>query len=129
MAHPLRGCLIPQDTIGHGLHNVVRSDFGGPRTTVWAALCSRRGITTLLVFRAADSVDSLGSRAGDAGRRISAASRDYMWEHAKNYAEVPADTAGLLAILTHHRIEDGSGCCSVIYFWDGHRWRELAGAD
>ena len=126
-----RDCLIPQDTGRTGLRNVIRSDFGGPRTTAWAALCSRRGITTLLVLYASAPlrVDSLNAQADDAGRKIVAATPDRMWRNAAFYAESPADTAGLARRLTHHGIEDGSGCCSTIHFRDGRRWRDLPGAD
>jgi hypothetical protein len=127
-----RGCLIPQDTTSiAGLHNVIRGTFSGRRTSDWAALCSRRGVTTLLVLRVGASirVDSLNATADDAGRRIGAAEPAYMWSHAEFYAEAPRDTAGLKRLLMHQGIEDGSGCCSVIYFWDGRRWRNLPGAD
>lgn len=124
-----RGCLVPQDTAGHGLHNIIRGDFVGPRSRVWAALCSRRGMTTLLVIRPGGRTDSLGLRADDPGRSIAAATPAYIWQHAEFYAESAADTAGLRRILTHRGIEDRSGCCSLVYFWDGRRWRELAGAD
>lgn len=126
-----RGCLIPQDTGRTGLRNIIRSDFGGPRSTAWAVLCSRRGVTTLLVLRAGAPlrVDSLNAQADDPGRKIAPATPERMWRNAAFYAESPADTAGLRRRLTHHGIEDGSGCCSTIRFWDGHRWRDLPGAD
>lgn len=126
-----RGCLIPQDTARTGLRNIIRSDFGGPRTTAWAALCSRQGVTTLLVLYAGAPlrVDSLDAHADDAGRKIATAAPGRMWRNAAFYAESPADTAGLERRLTHHGIEDGSGCCSTIHFRDGRRWRDLPGAD
>ena len=126
-----RGCLIPQDTGRTGLRNIIRSDFGGPRSTAWAALCSRRGVTTLLVLYAGAPlrVDSLAAHADDPGRSIVAATPVRMWRNAAFYAESPADTAGLERRLTHHGIEDGSGCCSIIHFRDGRRWRDLPGAD
>ena len=126
-----RGCLVPQDTGRVGPRNVIRHDFGGPRTIAWAALCSRRGVTTLLVIHVGASlrVDSLGAGNDDPGRSIVAAAPARMWRQAAFYAESPRDTAGLRRLLTHHGIEDGSGCCSVIHFWDGRRWRELPGSD
>lgn len=126
-----RGCLIPQDSGRAGLRNLIRGSFSGPRTSAWAALCSRRGVTTLLVLHLGASirVDSLNASADDADRRIGVAGPAYMWRHAAFYAEVPHDTAGLKRLLTHQGVEDGSGCCSVIHFWDGRRWRELPGAD
>jgi hypothetical protein len=72
-----RGCLVPQDTGRAGLRNLVRSDFGGRRSSVWAALCSRQGVTTLLVIHIGTPlrVDSLAAREDDPGRWISTATR------------------------------------------------------
>ncbi|MFL5606010.1 MAG: hypothetical protein ACJ8AD_06155, partial [Gemmatimonadaceae bacterium] len=67
-----RGCLIPQDAGRTGLRNVIHGSFSGRGANVWAALCSRRGATTLLVLRPGSPirVDSLNAATDDAGRRI-----------------------------------------------------------
>lgn len=126
-----RGCLVPQDTGRVGLRNVVRGNFTGAGRENWAARCSRGSITTLLVIRTGTAlrVDSLAAMPDNSGRSIRPATPVYIWRLAAFYAEVPKDTAGLRPVLRHAGIENGSGCCSRIFFWDGLRWRELPGAD
>jgi hypothetical protein len=126
----LRGCLIPQDTGRTGLRNVIHGSFSGRGAKVWAALCSRRGTTTLLVLRpgAPIRVDSLNAAADDAGRRIYVAEPADMWRQTTGKLKAPQDTAGLKRLLTHQGVEDSSGCCSVVHFWDGLHWRKLPGA-
>jgi hypothetical protein len=125
-----RGCLIPQDTGRTGLRNVIHGSFSGRGANVWAALCSRRGATTLLVLRPGGPirVDSLNAAADDASRRIDVAEPADMLRHAAGNVKAPQDTAGLKRLVTHQGVEDRSACCSAIYFWDGLRWRKLPGA-
>src|SRR5215203_3177441 len=45
-----RNCTIPQSFIGSKPHNVVRGQFAQANQSDWAVLCSRRGVSVILVF-------------------------------------------------------------------------------
>jgi len=44
------GCTIPQASGATQPHNVIRGEFAKPGKTDWAALCSKDGASTVLVF-------------------------------------------------------------------------------
>lgn len=56
-----RGCTVPQAWLNPEPHNVVQGAFIRPDSKDWAVLCSRAGISRILVFRDGKTtrVDSL----------------------------------------------------------------------
>jgi hypothetical protein len=134
-----RKCLIPQYPYIKTPHNVIRGSFTGEKLNEWAALCSRRGTSSILVFQAdtAKLVAEIaatkdenylqvvdGSGTLGYSRVISAVGKDYILEHYKWYGgpEPPP--------ITHHGIDDAfAEKASVVrYFYRG-KWLELQGAD
>jgi hypothetical protein len=134
-----RKCLIPQYPYIKTPHNVIRGSFTGAKRNEWAVLCSRRGTSSIMVFRAnpAEMVAEIAAandenylqdldEPGTLGysRVISAVSKDYILEHYKWYGgpEPPP--------ITHHGIDDAYAekASKVRYFYRG-KWLELQGAD
>jgi hypothetical protein len=133
-----RKCLVPQYPYNKQPHNVIRGSFTGARRSEWAVLCSRRGTSSILVFRAdsaklvaeiAVAKDDLFLQGDGQGtpyysRVISAVGKDYILEHHKAYGgpEPPP--------ITHQGINDAfAEKASVVrYFYHG-KWLELQGAD
>jgi hypothetical protein len=134
-----RKCMVPQYPYIKKPHNVIRGSFTGARRSEWAVLCSCRGTSSILVFRA-DSAKLVAEIAaakdenylqdidgqGTLGysRVISAVGKDYILEHYKWYGgpEPPP--------ITHHGINDAfAEKASVVrYFYRG-KWLDLQGAD
>jgi len=134
-----RKCLIPQTWHNETPHNVIRGSFTGADRNEWAVLCSRRGISSILVFRA-DSAEPVAEIAaakdedfqqgvderGTLGfsREISAVGKGYILEHYKAYGgpEPPP--------ISHQGIDDAfvEKASVVRYFYRG-KWLELRGAD
>jgi hypothetical protein len=134
-----RKCLIPQYPYIKTPHNVIRGSFTGAKLNEWAALCSRRGSSSILVFQADPAKlvaeiaaardetylqDVDGSGTLGYSRVISAVGKDYILEHYKWYGgpEPPP--------ITHHGINDAytEKASKVRYFYRG-KWLELQGAD
>jgi hypothetical protein len=134
-----RKCLIPQYPYIKTPHNVIRGSFTGEKVNEWAALCSRKGTSSIMVF-CADSAKLVAETAaakdenylqdidgpGTLGysRVISAAGEDYILEHYKWYGGPDPPP------ITHHGINDAfAEKASVVrYFYRG-KWIELQGAD
>ena len=134
-----RKCLIPQIWHSKTPHNVIRGPFTGAKRNEWAVLCSRRGTSSIPVFRA-DSGKLLAEIApakdetfqqdvdgrGTLGysRAISAVGKDYILECYKAYGgpEPPP--------ITHQGINDAfvEKASVVRYLYRG-KWLELQGAD
>jgi hypothetical protein len=134
-----RKCSIPQNHYDKTPHNVIRGSFTGAKRNEWAVLCSRRGTSSILVFRA-DSAKLVAEIAaakdevfqqdvdgrGTLGfsRVICAVGKDYIHEHYKAYGgpEPPP--------ITHQGINDAFAekASTVRYFYRG-KWLELQGAD
>lgn len=58
-----RGCRIPQSYGERNPHNVIAGAFTGPKRREWAAVCSVRDTSTILIFSAAGQlVDSTERR-------------------------------------------------------------------
>ena len=134
-----RRCLIPQVSYDKTPHNVIRGSFTGANRDEWAVLCSRRGTSSIMVFRA-DSAEPVAEIAaakdedflqgvderGTLGfsRAISAVGEDYIFEHYKAYGgpEPPS--------ITHQGIDDAFvEKASVIRYFHRGKWIELRGAD
>jgi hypothetical protein len=132
-----RGCRIPQTPGGDRWQNIVSGRFTGPRALDWAALCSRNGSSTILVYPngAARGVLEV-HRAEDRGylqqdtegivfsRHISPATPAYI--RVKNH---PTLVPGLPR-FDHDGINDAFvGKASTIWFLSAGRWLKLLGAD
>jgi len=133
-----RKCLIPQYPYNKTPHNVIRGSFTSARRSEWAVLCSRRGTSSILVFRAdsaklvaeiAAARDNLYLQGDGQGRpyysrTISVVGKDYILEHYKAYGGPKPPP------ITHHGIDDGfmEKASVVRYFYRG-KWLELQGAD
>jgi hypothetical protein len=133
-----RGCMIPQPGGSGPPRNVIHGDFFGQATEAWAALCSRDGFSTILVFR--DSLDALPAelaRMKDVGylqdvgkgelaysRNISPVDREFIMCHylALGGPKPPP--------IHHHGIEDAFlEKASVTHYWYEGKWLRLQGAD
>jgi hypothetical protein len=134
-----RKCLIPQFPYIKTPHNVIRGSFTGEKLNEWAALCSRKGTSSILVFRA-DSAKLVAEIAatkdenylqdidgqGTLGysRVISAVGKDFILEHYKWYGgpEPPP--------INHQGINDAfAEKASVVRYFHRGKWIELQGAD
>jgi hypothetical protein len=142
-----RGCRIPQGSsmfvTSPQPHNVVQGAFTGVGWREWAALCSVRDTSIILVYRdgAATASDSLG-RLPDIGfqqgtgdgnaafsRVISAISAVQIRQLHARLEKVPNFVA-LPAGAEHDGISDAfAGKGSSILFFHQGRWLILAGAD
>ncbi len=133
-----RKCLIPQYHYNKTPHNVIRGSFTGAKRNEWAALCSRRGTSSILVF-SADSAklvaeisaakDGLYLQEDGQGRPyysrvISAVGKDYILKYYEAYGGLKPPP------ITHHGINDAFAekASFVRYFYRGI-WLELQGAD
>ena len=133
-----RGCRIPQTYEGSGLRNVIQGQFASPGQTDWAVLCSRQGISSILIFwnaseaapgeihAAPDNNYLTPLENGKAGfsRAISRVGKDFIMEHFKAYGgpqPPPIDHDG----INDEILEKGS---TVHYFYRG-QWTELTGSD
>ncbi len=131
-----RGCLVPQTQWAKQPENVISGAYrtGGNRD--WAALCSRGGFSSVLVFwngsgkmtaelgrqKDTDYLQAIDSK-GDLGysRFISTASPDSIRRRKENKQLGP---------FHHDGIEDGfQGKGSLIHYNRSERWIELEGAD
>jgi hypothetical protein len=135
-----RKCLIPQIWGDKTPHNVIRGSFTGAQRNEWAVLCSRRGTSSILIFRA-DSAKLIAEIAAAKdenflqgrndgqeppyfSRVISAVGKDYILEHYKAYGgpEPPP--------IAHQGIDDAiAEKASVVRYFSRGKWLELQGAD
>jgi hypothetical protein len=135
-----RQCSIPQpDGLDDaGPHNVITGRFMSQTSTDIAVLCSKGGVSTILVYRdgATKDVAMLAamadksflqtgrSKAIEFSRSISVASPAQM----RIYHE--ASGAGKMPRLDHDGIDDAFvGKASIVRYWTGGKWLELQGAD
>jgi hypothetical protein len=133
-----RDCRIPQvwyDSLPPP-HNLIRGEFARPGQEDWAVLCSRAGVSQILVFwnAGAGGLDSLASHEDRSflqtvgpeqigfSRRIVAADSSSVWEYFEEYQPPPR--------LDHQGIGDAfiEKGASIFYYVRG-RWVELADAD
>jgi hypothetical protein len=134
-----RGCSIPQPFTAKAdqPENAIRGHFISPAATDWAVLCSRQRRSSVLIFRGGgvSKIDELAAGEdaaclqvtgpGEIGysRGISVASPRDIREHNRN-PDQP------LPVLNHDGINDAFiGKASVIWYWSGNQWLQLAGAD
>ena len=135
-----RECTIPQPDgrDGAGPHNVISGRFTSPTSSDIAALCSKGGVSTILVYRGGTTKDvAMLAAMADKGflqtghpkaiefsRAISVASPAQM----RIYHE--AFGTGKMPRLDHDGIDDAFvGKASIVRYWTGGKWLELQGAD
>ncbi|MEP6847530.1 MAG: hypothetical protein ABI999_01650 [Acidobacteriota bacterium] len=132
-------CTIPQIYGEQKPHNVIRGNFARDKQHDWAVLCSRHGVSAILIFwnssiksvseieRSADK-DFLqeidGSGNVGFSRSIGVVGRAYIMQHYRWYGGRKPPK------ITHQGIDDGfvEKASSILYFYSG-RWLTLSGAD
>lgn len=136
-----RQCTIPQpDFELEELppYNVVRGRFTSAKAIDIAVLCSKNGVSTILVFRggATTNVAELapsedkGFLQGGGGDRINFSRAIGVATPKSIRAYHEAFGMGQLPRLDHDGIDDAFvGKWSVIRYWTGGKWLELQGAD
>lgn len=134
-----RGCTVPQSGYTGARGNVIHGSFGAPRQQDWAALCSRNGVSVILVYWGgpaqcprelqpspdSDFLQTVGGGRIGFSRGIAA---------TNTVPVIPdeGDTASGDKSLTleHDAIEDAfEGKASTIWFCRGGKWIALGGAD
>lgn len=135
-----RSCTIPQTDLEPRPNNVISGKFARKGKTGWAVLCSKGGVSSILVFwdRATESPAELAKYSddaywlGNAGegfhyyRHIMVADKDYILVHYKEYDHSNKPPPP----ITHDGIDDGflEKGSEVLYYYRG-KWLELPGAD
>lgn len=133
-----RRCLIPQAPSKPAPHNVIAGSFIATGSRDWAVLCSVKGESRVLVYRAgrAAKVDSLGVKKdslflqlGESG--VPEFSRKLDVTTAKSIADRAKGREGpKLPALDHDGIDDGfAGKASTTRYYSRGRWIALPGAD
>lgn len=134
-----RGCTVPQSYGRSEPHNVIRGQFARNGPFDWAVLCSRRRVSSILVFwnGSTKSVDKMASFAdkdflqtidGDGrigfSRSINVVGKNYILEHYRDYGGRKPPP------IEHQGINDAfvEKASSVRYFYR-KRWLNLQGAD
>jgi hypothetical protein len=137
-----RGCTIPQPYDNDAFQNVVSGEFVEEDQKDWAVLCSRNGISSILVFWNGSAkkitvldtypdnewFQSIGSGQDGFSRLIMVASKEQILgyhDYAKEFRDVPD-----LPPLTHDGIDQFfvNKASTVRYYYKGH-WLNLSGAD
>jgi hypothetical protein len=133
-----RGCTIPQVYSDPKPHNVISGNFAKKGQKDWAVLCSRAGVSSILLFwgGSAKDVEEIATSpdvdwlqgTGDFeigySRSISPVGKDYIIEHYQAYGGAkppPIDHQG----IDHGFVEKAS---VVLYHYRGE-WLKLQGAD
>jgi len=135
-----RQCTIPQpDGVdAPGPYNVIRGRFTSQRSTDIAVLCSKGGVSAILVYRdgATKDVATLAALA-DKGFLQTGSAKAIEFSRAINVA-TPAQMriydeafgAGKMPRLDHDGINDAFvGKASTVRYWFGGKWLDLQGAD
>jgi hypothetical protein len=134
-----RGCTIPQAGFNPKPNNVISGEFAKRGQTDWAVLCSRGGISSILVFwggsvkspaelaKAPDDAYWLGNNRDGFHyyRHIMVADREYILAHYKEYGR-----GEFIPPINHYGIDNGfleKG--SEVYYYNRGKWLLLPGAD
>lgn len=133
-----RGCTIPQPFTATRPENVIKGRFTSPDQTDWAVLCSRRQVSSILVFRGGSAsavveiasqpdrsfLQGIGKGAIGFSRALGIADAKYIQVHYDSYGgprPPPLDHEGINDIFVEK--------ASVVRYWYRGRWLELTGAD
>lgn len=133
-----RGCTIPQSFVELQPHNVIRGQFARPGQTDWAALCSKEGKSSIVMFwgkptacpaelaTADDKTFLQGIGEGRIGysRLISAVGCDVVLEHYQAHGgpkPPPLNHEGIDAAFAEK-------ASTVHYCYQG-KWLTLTGSD
>jgi hypothetical protein len=133
-----RGCMVPQPHDATQRANVLSGKFTSDSQVDWAALCSRERVSVILVFRGGsttevaelarapdrDYLQTVGGGIVGFSRGLGVASATFIRGHHDPVGDAP------LPRLDHDGIDDrfiGKG--SVVWYWSGGRWLQLAGSD
>jgi len=134
-----RGCLIPQPYTAKPdrPENATRGHFSDAKELDWAVLCSRERRSSILVFRGGglakvdelapesdrSKLQGIGSNQIGYSRAIAITTPDAIRRHNQR-------TNPPLPLLDHDGIDDAFlGKASVVWYWSGIRWLQLAGSD
>jgi hypothetical protein len=134
-----RGCTVPQTYLSREPHNVIGGEFARRGQIDWAVLCSRNGVSSILVFwRGSTKSVSEIAKAPDNGflqtvseggkiaysRAIESVGRDYIMSHYKEYGGRKPPP------INHQGIDDAFvEKASVVRYYHRGKWLELKGAD
>jgi hypothetical protein len=131
-----RGCLIPQTSAAKQPENVTSGKFRDGSSGDWAVLCSREGVSSVLVFwnGSVESVQEIGKQQDsdymqkqhsgeffEYSRRISAASPERIRKPKQNRKLEPFGHDGIDDAF----VENGS----VIHYFRQGQWEELQGGE
>lgn len=133
-----RKCTVPQPAGATSPRNVIRGEFFESGLQSWAVLCSARGWSTILVFRAAQDaaphavgkredrnyMQSLDEHSFGYSREIRAVGRDFIIRHDNGYpvAKPPR--------TDHEGIDDGFlEKASEVWYFHAGKWFTLPGSD
>jgi hypothetical protein len=131
-----RGCLVPQTVRAKQPENVISGHYRDAGTTDWAAVCSRDGYSSILVFwkGSAQSVEEIGRRK-DTDDLLASSSKENLG-YARFISSASPERIQRkkhnkqLGPFNHEGIEDGlleKG--SLIHYFRGGEWVELEGRD
>jgi len=138
-----RSCTIPQVFEELRPHNVIRGEFIKKGQKDWAVLCSKDGISTILIFKAdsAKNVSEIESSSdekwtqsygdGEYGfsRQIIVAGKKQIMQYNKNLKELTGEEQDL-PLITHDGIDDiFVSKASVVHYYYKGQWLELSGSD
>ena len=131
-------CTVPQTYGGGKPHNVISGSFAKENQKDWAVLCSRDGISVIIIFwggaarcpsEIAGSLDKnwlqgIGNNKIGFSRAIGPASKEAILKHHKEYGgPTPPPTP-------HQGIDDYFvGKASVVHYCSNGKWIALTGAD
>ena len=133
-----RGCRIPQSFSSDKPHNVVRGRFEKPGREDWAVLCSVKGISSILIFRA-DSVVPSAELAPERDEIFLQDTGSGRMEYSR--AIGVAGPQRIAEILRQESVEFRAGSlydavedaflekASTINYYHDKRWLQLQGAD
>jgi len=133
-----RRCSIPQTYLNGGPHNVVRGRFTSARQMDIALLCSKGGMSSILVYPAgtvrgvhelarqpdAHNVQTIGAGISAYSRYLSVATPKSIRDHYEWYGGPKPPP------LDHDGVDDAVvEKASVVWYWYRGRWLQLQGAD
>ena len=124
-----RGCMIPQTYEANGPENVITGSFQKPGSDDWAALCSVRGMTTLLVFFQSDLSHPIALRH-QPDKEWMGVEPSFAYGSAWGILTVSPRAVPRKYQMDHDGIEDAFvEQSSVIHYYSQGHWTTLEGDD